>query len=197
MNNKHLSQIERFQIHSPMNAQQNITQIAQLLGRDKFTISRELRRNAGCRGHKAKQACELACKRSESSRYANILAPWVKEQASALLRLQRSPEQIAGKLPVSHESRYLHVYTEKAHGGTLWMNLRGQKQNRKRYTSGRDRRGQIPNRRRLSKRPKHIQACKQVGHWECDTIIGADHKQAVVKVVEHKSGYAVMALCFK
>jgi hypothetical protein len=28
----------------------------------------------------------------------------VKEQASALLRLQWSPEQIAGKLPVSHES---------------------------------------------------------------------------------------------
>jgi IS30 family transposase len=71
-----------------MKAQHNITQIAQLLGRDKSTISRELRRNAGCRGYRAKQACELACKRSESSRNANTLAPWVKEQASALLRLQ-------------------------------------------------------------------------------------------------------------
>lgn len=46
---KHLSQIERYQIHRLMNAQHNITQIAQLLGRDKSTISRELRRNAGCR----------------------------------------------------------------------------------------------------------------------------------------------------
>jgi len=109
-----------------------------------LTISRELRRNAGCRGYKAKQACEFACKRSESSRNASTLAPWLKEQASALLRLQWSPEQIAGKLPVSHESLYLRVYADKAHGGTLWKNLRCQKQKRTRYASGRDRRGQIP-----------------------------------------------------
>jgi IS30 family transposase len=193
MNYKHLSQIERYQIHSLMDAQHNITQIAQLLGRDKSTISRELRRNAGCRGYRAKQACELACKRSESSRNANMLAPWVKEQASALLRLQWSPEQIASKLPVSHESLYLHVYADKAHGGTLWKNLRCQKQKRKRYASGRDRRGQIPNRRPLRERPAHIDKRLQVGHWECDTVIGANHKQAIVTVVERKSGYAVMA----
>jgi IS30 family transposase len=193
MNYKHLSQIERYQIHSLMKSQHNITQIARLLGRDNSTISRELRRNAGCRGYRAKQACELACKRSESSRNANTLAPWVKEQASALLRLQWSPEQIAGKLPVSHESLYLHVYADKAYGGTLWKNLRCQKQKRKRYASGRDRRGQIPNRRPLSERPAHIEGRQQVGHWECDTVIGANHKQAIVTVVERKSGYAVMA----
>jgi IS30 family transposase len=193
MNYKHLSQIERYQIHSLMKAQHNITQIARLLGRNKSTISRELRRNAGCRGYKAKQACELACKRSESSRNAHTVAPWVKEQASALLRLQWSPEQIADKLPVSHESLYLHVYADKAHGGTLWKNLRCQKQKRKRYASGRDRRGQIPNRRPLSERPAHIDKRLQVGHWECDTVIGANHKQAIVTVVERKSGYAVMA----
>jgi IS30 family transposase len=150
MNYKNLIQIERYQIHSLMKARHNITQIARLLGRVKSTISRELRRNAWCRGYKAKQACELACKRSELGRNANALAPWVKEKASALLRLQWSPEQIAGKLPVSHESLYLHIYADKAHDGTLWKNLRCQKQKRKRYTSGRDRRGQIPNRRPLS-----------------------------------------------
>jgi IS30 family transposase len=32
-----------------------------------------------------------------------------------------------------------------------------------------------------------------VGHWECETVIGAGHKQAIVMVVERKSGYAVMA----
>jgi capsular polysaccharide export protein len=53
MNYKHLSQIERYQIHRLMKAQHNITQIARLLGRDKSTISRELRRNAGCHGYKA------------------------------------------------------------------------------------------------------------------------------------------------
>ena len=193
MNYKHLSQIERYQIASLMKAQHSITQIANLIGRHKSTISRELRRNAGSRGYRPKQASELAIERSEQSRNACTVAPWVKEQASALLRLQWSPEQVASRLPVSHETLYQHVYADKTQGGTLWKNLRCQKQKRKRYASGRDRRGQIPNRRPLSERPAHIEGRKQVGHWECDTVIGANHKQAIVTVVERKSGYAVMA----
>jgi IS30 family transposase len=73
MNYKHLSQIERYQIHSLMKALHNITQIARLLGRDKSTIRRNLRRNSGCRGCQAKQAREFACKRSGSSRNASTL----------------------------------------------------------------------------------------------------------------------------
>jgi len=47
MDNKHISMIERYQIHSLMKALQKVTQTAKLLGRDKSTISRELRRKAG------------------------------------------------------------------------------------------------------------------------------------------------------
>jgi IS30 family transposase len=104
-----------------------------------------------------------------------------------------STEQIAGKLPESHESLYLHVYAVKAHGGTLWKSLRCQKQKRKRYASDRDHRVQIPNRRPLSERPAHIESFKQVGYWECKTVIGANHKQAIFMVVERKSGYVVIA----
>jgi IS30 family transposase len=32
-----------------------------------------------------------------------------------------------------------------------------------------------------------------MGHWECDTVIGANHKGAVVTMVERKSGYGVIA----
>lgn len=193
MNYKHLSQIERYQIYSLMKANQSITQIAEQLGRHKSTISRELGRNEGCRGYRPKQACELALNRSQGSRNAREVEPWVKREADVLLGLQWSPEQIAGKLPVSHETLYLHVYADKANGGKLWKNLRCQKQKRKRYAGGHDRRGQIPNRRPLSERPGHIEDRKQVGHWEGDTVIGANHKQAIVTVVERKSGYAVIA----
>jgi IS30 family transposase len=193
MNYKHLSQIERYQIYSLMKANQTITQIADQLGRHKSTISRELGRNEGCRGYRPKQACELALNRSQGSRNAREVEPWVKREANVLLGLQWSPEQIAGKLPVSHETLYLHVYADKANGGKLWKNLRCQKQKRKRYAGGQDRRGQIPNRRPLSERPGHIEDRKQVGHWEGDTVIGANHKQAIVTVVERKSGYAVIA----
>ena len=193
MNYKHLSQIERYQIYSLMKANQSITQIADQLGRHKSTISRELGRNEGCRGYRPKQACELALNRSQGSRNAREVEPWVKREADVLLGLQWSPEQIAGKLPVSHETLYLHVYADKANGGKLWKNLRCQKQKRKRYAGGQDRRGQIPNRRPLSERPGHIEDRKQVGHWEGDTVIGANHKQAIVTMVERKSGYAVIA----
>lgn len=193
MNYKHLSQIERYQIYSLLKAHQSITQIAEQLGRHKSTISRELRRNEGRRGYRPKQACEQALSRSQGSRNARQIEPWVKREADVLLGLQWSPEQIAGKLPVSHETLYQHVYSDKAKGGKLWKNLRCQKQKRKRYASGRDRRGQIPNRRPLIGRPAHVEGRKQVGHWEGDTVIGANHKQAIVTVVERKSGYAVIA----
>jgi IS30 family transposase len=188
MNYKHFRQIERSQIVYLMKAQRSITQIASLVGRHKFTISRKLSLNASSCGYRPKQASELAIERAEQSRNAYRVAPWVKEQASALLRLQWSPEQVASRLPVSHETLYQHVYADKTQGGNLWKNLRFQKQKRKRYASGRDRRGQIPSRRPLSERPAHIEGRKQVGHWECDTVIGANHKQAIVKMVERKSG---------
>jgi IS30 family transposase len=192
MTYKHLSQAERYQIHALMKAGHDQSQIAKLLDRHKSTISRELSRNTGSRGYRPKQACEISADRAQHSRNAPTVEPWVREAACALLCIQWSPEQIASQLPISHETVYQHVYADKAQGGTLWKHLRCQKQKRKRYASGRDRRGQIPNRRPLSERPLHIEARRQVGHWECDTVIGASHKGAVVTMVERKSGYAVM-----
>jgi len=192
MNYKHLSQVERYQIYALMKAGHDQTQIAKLLDRHKSTISREISRNRGLKGYRPKQACAIATKRAEKCRNAATVPPWVAEQAACLLKLQWSPEQIAGKLPVSHETLYRHVYSDKARGGTLWKNLRCQKQKRKRYAGGRDRRGQIPHRRPLSDRPVHIELRKQVGHWECDTVIGANHKGAIVTMVERKSGFSVI-----
>ena len=39
--------------------------------------------------------------------------------------------------------------------------------------------------------PAH-EARSQVGRWEGDTLIGATHKQAVVSLVERKSGYTLI-----
>jgi len=85
------------------------------------------------------------------------------------------------------------VYANKAAGGGLHAHLLSQKPWRKRHLCGRDRRGQIPNRRSISERPNHIEERKQVCHWEGDTVIGAVHRQAIVTLVERKSGFAVLA----
>lgn len=190
---KHLSREERYQIHSLMKVGQNSSQIAAVLGRHRSTISRELIRGRGQRGYRPEQACKQAQHRAQGSRNARRVDARVWSDVASCLELQWSPEQIAAKVPVSHESVYLHVYDDKKRGGQLHKHLRSQKARRKRYARGRDRRGQIPNRCPISERPAHIEDRKQVGHWEGDTVIGAAHQQAIVTLVERKSGYAVLA----
>ena len=133
------------------------SQIAKFLDRHKSTISRELMLNTGSCGYRPKQACEFSAKRAQNSRNAPSVEPWVRQEACSLVGKQWSPEQIAARLPISHETMYQHVYADKAQGGALWKNLRCQKQKRKRYAGARDRRGQIPNRRPLSERHLHIE----------------------------------------
>ena len=193
MTYQHLSQIERYQISTLLKVGQNQTQIAQQLGRSKSTISREVRRNRGLRGYRPAQAqrsCEI---RSLGSRNAARISSDVWHQAVGKLLEQWSPEQIAGLYPVSHEALYLQIYADKLAGGLLWRQLRSQKKHRKRYAGGRDRRGQIAGRRPIGERPAYIEQRRKIGHWEGDTVIGAGHKQAIVSLVERKSGYAILA----
>jgi IS30 family transposase len=87
---------------------------------------------------------------------------------------------------VSHERIYQHIYANKRAGGDLYRHLRCQKTRRKRYGQ-RDRRGQLPARRSISERPKIVEAKQRFGDWEADTIIGQNHQQAIVSLVERKS----------
>ena len=190
MKYNHLSQNERYQIFSLMKAGLNCTQIANNLGRSKSTISREIRRNKGGRGYRPKQADRLPQERSIGSRNARRIEPHVLKAAFERISEQLSPEQVAAELPISHEALYQHIYVNKADGGLLWKNLRSQKKKRKRYAGGTDRRGQIPGRRPIHERPADVETRRTVGHWEGDTVIGAGHKQAIVTLVERRSGYA-------
>ena len=192
MSYKHLSQTERYQIYVLMKAGKNLQAIAQMLGRHKSTISREVLRNSGLRGYRPRQADLLCQERAQSSRNAFQIDQTTRDQVAEHLKLQWSPEQIAAFLPVSHETIYRHVYADKAQGGSLWKHLRCQKKRRKRYASGKSRRGQIIGRRPIAQRPASVETRSQVGHWEGDTVIGAGHKQAIVTLVERKSGFALL-----
>ena len=112
MTYKHLSQAEKYQIHALMKAGHDQSQIAKLLDRHKSTISRELSRNTGSRGYRPKQACEMSAKRAHNSRNVPTVHPWVWNEACHLLHTQWSPEQIAAKLPIIHETVYHHVYAD-------------------------------------------------------------------------------------
>ena len=189
----HLSREERYQISALLKEGLSQSDIAINLGRHKTTISREIARNSGLRGYRPKQANFLAQQRSTNSRNARQMDPSDWLLVERYLQSQWSPEQISAKVPISHETIYRHIYTDKSFGGTLYSHLRCQKKRRKRYAGGRDRRGQIIGRRAISDRPAHIEERRQLGHWEGDTLIGKSHKQAIISLVERKSGYAVLA----
>ncbi len=191
MNYRQLAREQRYQIYALMRAGHNQSQIAVMVGCHKSTISRELRRNRGLKGYRPYQADELAYSR-QCDAYRSRIAWQTWQQVERLLRQEWSPEQIAGRLklekqpPVSHECIYLYVYAEKRRGGTLHRHLRSQKKQRKRY-GGYIRRGQIPNRTSIDKRPKIVASKGRFGDWEADTIVGARHKGGILSVVERKS----------
>jgi len=186
-----LTREQRYQIYALMKAGHNQTRIAILIGCHKSTISRELRRNCGQKGYRPYQADELAFDR-QCDAYRARIAPQTWQQVERLLRQEWSPEQIAGRLKleqqptVSHECIYLYIYADKRRGGTLHRHLRSQKKQRKRY-SGYLRRGQIPNRISIDKRPQIVASKSRFGDWEADTIVGARHKGGILSLVERKS----------
>lgn len=191
MSYRQLAREQRYQIKALMKEGHNQTKIAANVGCHKSTISRELRRNCGRKGYRPHQADELAYDRQcEAYRSRITWETW--QEVERLLRQDWSPEQIAGRLKlenkatVSHECIYLYVYAEKRRGGTLHQHLRSQKKQRKRY-SGYIRRGQIPNRTSIEKRPKIVARKGRFGDWEADTIVGARHKGGLLSVVERKS----------
>lgn len=190
-NYRQLTQEQRHQIYALMKAGLNHTQISSEIGVHKSTVSREVRRNHGQRGYRPKQAQQLAATRQEQRVRERIPAKtW--QRVELLLRQEWSPAQIAGRLKlehqlsVSHERIYQHSYADKHTGGILYRHLRCQKQRRKRY--GRyDRRAQLQDRRSIAERPKIVDAKRRRGDWEADTIIGRNHQQAIVSLVERKS----------
>lgn len=186
-----LTQEQRYQIYALNKAGFNQTQIASEIGVHKATVSRERQRNRGERGYRPKQAQELA-----EARVGRRVRPRIKpetwQQVTDLLGRQWSPAQISGRLrlelqpTVSHERIYQYIYRDKRAGGSLHLNLRSQKQRRKRYGSY-SRRGQLPERRSIDERPAIVESKARRGDWEADTIIGQCHRQAIVSLVERKS----------
>lgn len=186
-----LTREQRYQIYILSKAGHRQNFIAREIGVHPSTISRELQRGRGQRGYRPKQADELAATRKQKRYRARIQAAtwtWIE----SLLRQDWSPEQIAGWLAkeqqgsVSHERIYQYIYADKASGGTLFQHLRCRKKRRKRYGSY-DRRGRMPDCRSIEQRPQIVEQRKRVGDWEADTIIGHNHQQAILSLVERKS----------
>lgn len=197
---KHLSQEQRYKLEALLKAGVNKSAIAVQLGVDRSTLYRELKRNKQKRGgYNGSFAQELSDERKERfSAQRKMNLSMEKLITQKLTNEQWSPEQIKGYCDdnsiemVSHERIYQFIWDNKFKGGNLYKHLRtGNKKYRKRYGSGKASRG-ITNRVFIDFRPKIVDDKLRFGDWEIDTIIGKNHKGAIVVIVERKSGFFLM-----
>ncbi len=189
----HLTRDQRCLIGILQSRKDPIATIANEIGVDRSTVYREINRNRGSKEYHLKEAQEKATERrrqasSMKRKLTNAIIGVIEDK----LRLQWSPEQIAGWLKkrgqsVSHETIYRHVWEDKRQGGLLYKELRhsGKKYNKRSCLSGG--RGFIPGRIDISERAAIVEDKSRLGDWELDTIIGGSRKEGIVSMVERSS----------
>ncbi|MDM0072585.1 IS30 family transposase [Variovorax sp. J31P207] len=201
-----LTLAEREEISRAMAAGFSIRSIALILGRAPSTISREIRRNGGSGCYRATQADQAAwdralrpkrCRLAENRELARIV--------TEKLRLQWSPEQIAGWLKhtyssdetshVSHETIYrsLFIQARGALNKELLQHLRrtrGMRRSRQ-YTQKTDVHGRIVDAVSISERPATVEDRAVPGHWEGDLLFGSANSQ-IATLVERQTRYVML-----
>jgi len=201
MGYKHLNIDERESILKMRSEQKNLTHIAESIGRNTGTISRELSRNLSSTGeYKPHLAQRYYSKRRDASK-----EPYRLEKDRKLRRYIRkklkqywSPEQIVGvlrrnrKIDVSLVTIYSWIKRDKGEGGKLYKFLRQGHRKRRKKRGSLNNQGQIPDRRPIGERPKAVGNREELGHWEGDTVVGKSHGSFVATHVERKSRYLLV-----
>ena len=170
----HLTFQERQFLYRLKNKGKLNTQIAELMGRHRSTIGRELSRNTGQRGYRPQQAQRLADERRLASRPAHKMDdPDVHQYVQEKLEKRWSPDQIAGRVRRDYPrapGRWLSRQTIYD-----WINA------------------QMPQWQELLRRggrPDVINRRRRYADWEGDTMVGKGRLSALLTLVERKSGYA-------
>jgi len=184
-----------------LKAGHKISFIAKELKLNRSTLYREINRNSRPRGTYdaiyANEISEIRKERfSKRRKLNNEMINFIRDK---LENLQWSPEQIKGYseknniLMVSHERIYQFIYEDKAIGGSLYKHLRtGNNKYKKRYGRHKNRQVVIKNKVSIDERPEVINKKERFGDWEIDTIIGKNHKGAIVTIVERKSSFILI-----
>ena len=201
-----LTLAEREEISRSVVAGDSIRAIANQLGRAPSTISRELKRNGGMPGYRANNADELAWERARRPQVCKLVRNRELAQVVAgKLRLQWSPEQIAGWLKhvyavnrdyqVSHETIYRSLYIQ-ARGALkkeLLEHLRRSRAMRRsrHHTMKTDDHGRICDTVPISERPATVDDRAIPGHWEGDLLFGSANSQ-IATLVERQSRFVML-----
>src|ERR1700726_2747079 len=191
---------EREEISRGIAAAQSARSMARLLGRSPSTVSRELSRNGGYDRYRAALADETAWARARRPKRCKLANnPRLRQAVASKLRLNWSPEQIAGWLKrwrrgdecnhVSHETIYrgLFVQTRGVLKKELLGHLRSKRTIRRSQHARifRDSRGQIADAISIRERPAGVEDRAIPGHWEGDLLSGSRNSHVVTLVERH------------
>ena len=195
----HLTQKQRYYISLRKERGDSHAQIAEFICVDKSTISRELKRNKTSQGKYESAFADQKAKerRRSASQKPSVLTSEMKAVVIELLTLGWSPEQISGRLKiekkqVSYETIYRWIRKDKKENGQIFKMLRHRG---KKYTKQTLEPGSvwgIPDRIGIENRPEEIDLKARLGDWEIDTIIGKNHKSALLTIADRKSKYTVI-----
>lgn len=192
----HLSQEQRYVISAMKKSGKNQTEIARVIGKNKSVVSRELSRN---KNSTAGEYDAASAQKSYQSRLitkakASYFTADISAYVDSQLAKKYSPEQIVGVAQkegyscVSTERIYQYIWTDKNRGGELYKNLRTEGKRYRKRGSEKDRRGIIKNRVSIDERPKEVEKKERIGDLEIDTIIGKDHKGAILTINDRVAG---------
>ena len=201
-----LSLAEREEISRAVVAGQSIRSVAKVLGRAPSSISREVNRNGGRESYRASHAEKAAWDRAHRPKTCKLVGNRALARVVAgRLRMQWSPEQIAGWLKqtypghevfqVSHETIYrsLFIQARGALKKELTQHLRRPRVMRRsrHHTQKGGGQGKILDTVSISERPATVEDRAVPGHWEGDLLFGGKNSQ-IATLVERHSRYVML-----
>lgn len=194
---------QRFKIQSWTELGMSQVKIAERLGLNQSSVSRELKLNSFPDGHyQAAHAQKTANQRYKlGRRTTKKLVKDKRLRRSVINGLlgKRSPEQISGKRKrggkdyVSHETIYQYIYIERNDLVSLLRQKKG-KYRRRNGTKAREKARELAKKTWITDRPEYINDRSQLGHWEGDTVRAKEKTIAIATHVERVSGYAMAAI---
>jgi transposase, IS30 family len=186
---KHLTLAERECLQRLLKRKRSKAEAAELLGRHRSTIYRELARNSTAFGYRPKLAQRL----HEERRGACGRRPKLSDLGTRLYVAERlmkawSPDQIAGRLRREFPKRPgQHLTAQTIYA---WLRRKAVRYRRwLRHGSPRPVKAKKkPDCVRLRGRPDVINHRRRYGDWEGDTVLAPWHRNGLLTLVERKSG---------
>jgi len=187
---------ERKQIAEMHAALQSQKRIAEVLGRHRTTIGRELARNRERFAYCPFVAQHLAEERRRRRPLVpKMERPEIVQQVQRGLEKFHSPDQIAGRMRRDHPLLRTRVSRQTIYN---WIRSRPPEEKWHRFLryakhNKRGKTGQIPRAVEIAGRPAEANQRLVVGHWEGDTMWAAQRRGGLVTLVDRKSRYVLLA----